>query len=238
MAISRVLPLRRASFRGSALLFGALMALFIVATAGPTSACSITWGQKCGGKACPKGETCQKVGDLCECTPKKTLLATPVIDHCERANATLASLLGSSDEDIQIQAAIGLLQSGCHYRAEAPRAPRVKIEPGCHDLATTQFEKCTGTCAETSPDAPDCFAGCVEGLGAVFTECPDATRNFVAGNRQGKARGPACYDCIRDCSDDYYQCNLDCRQAEPWDPACYDKCDPNCESKCTPPCPS
>lgn len=155
------------------------------------------------------------------------------VDSCEQARGVMSSLLDSSNEEIRLQAALGLLEYGCGSSSVGITATS-EVQPGCFEPGNAQYESCKANCRKNSPDVPECFDGCAEVLGAVLTRCPEG-RNFVAGNRE-RPRGSDCYDCMQDCSEAYYQCNEDCRNAEPWDPDCYDSCESDCESSCTPPC--
>ena len=150
---------------------------------------------------------------------------------CGQAHSALSALLNSSSEEIRLQAALGLLENACGPTGNLFGS---EVEPGCLEPGNAQYASCKASCRKNSPDVPECFDGCVDVLGAVLARCPEA-RNFVAGNR-GETRSAACYDCQRDCAEDYYQCNKDCQQADPWDPDCYDQCEDDCDSACSPPC--
>jgi hypothetical protein len=148
---------------------------------------------------------------------------------CKHAHGVLSALLDSSSEEIRLHAALGLLENGCGSSSVGITG----AQPGCLEPGNAQYESCKANCRKNSPDVPECFDGCVDVLGAVLTRCPEG-RDFVADNqRQNRSD---CYDCLQDCSDAYYECNEDCRNAEPWDPDCYDRCERDCDSQCTPPC--
>ena len=194
----------------------------LVFSALPADACSITSGRKCGGSPCPKGETCKKTSATeCDCVSNAAIATEPGLGECERANATLDGLLGSSSEEIRLHAALGLLSHGCASRS-------IQAAPGCVEPADAQYKACRANCKANSPQLQECHDGCVDVFGAVLERCAEGAN--VARND--------CHDCLSSCAESRYECFESCRDADPWDPDCYDECDEidcdeECESECS-----